>query len=64
EVDVVQRGPVRDEDASGTRGGSIGSRGRKGIGEGKKMVGTSGVAKWFGLQDEPADSSCTTTDST
>ncbi|GKG04657.1 hypothetical protein Tco_0315044 [Tanacetum coccineum] len=26
DVDVVQRGPVRDEGASGTRGGAIGSR--------------------------------------
>ncbi|GKB43840.1 hypothetical protein Tco_0888782, partial [Tanacetum coccineum] len=30
DVDVVQRGPVRDEGASGTRGGAIGSRGRGG----------------------------------
>ncbi|GJU60634.1 multidrug resistance-associated protein 5 [Tanacetum coccineum] len=115
DVDVVQRGPVRDEGASGTRGGAIGSRGRGGRGgvvgsrggasgsigrgaggsggasgsrgrgtagsrggasgsigrgaggskrkhvstagtqkrQGKKKVGTSGFAKWFGLQDEP-----------
>ncbi|GJX94027.1 multidrug resistance-associated protein 5 [Tanacetum coccineum] len=32
DVDVVQRGPVRDEGASGTRGGAIGSRGRGGRG--------------------------------
>ncbi|GJZ64246.1 hypothetical protein Tco_0620667 [Tanacetum coccineum] len=89
DVDVVQRGPVRDEGASGTRGGAIGSRGREGregvvgsrggasgsIGrgdggskrkpvstagtqkrQGKKKVGTSGFAKWFGLQDEPEQS--------
>ncbi|GJR32813.1 multidrug resistance-associated protein 5 [Tanacetum coccineum] len=31
DVDVVQRGPVRDEGASGTRGGAIGSRGRGGV---------------------------------
>ncbi|GJX64302.1 multidrug resistance-associated protein 5 [Tanacetum coccineum] len=30
EVDVVQRGPLRDEGASGTRGGAIGSRGDAG----------------------------------
>ncbi|GJV89093.1 hypothetical protein Tco_1533031, partial [Tanacetum coccineum] len=85
-VDVVQRGPVRDEgrgaggsgDASGSRGrGTAGSRGRasgstgRGAGgskrkpvstagtqkrQGKKKVGTSGFAKWFGLQDEPEQS--------
>ncbi|GKA77860.1 hypothetical protein Tco_0784397 [Tanacetum coccineum] len=49
EVDVVQRGSLRDEGASGTRGDTIGSRDRGG----KKMVRTSGFAKWFGLQDEP-----------
>ncbi|GJT88812.1 hypothetical protein Tco_1070529 [Tanacetum coccineum] len=32
DVDVVQRGPMRDEGASGTRGGAIGSRGRGGRG--------------------------------
>ncbi|GKA78685.1 multidrug resistance-associated protein 5 [Tanacetum coccineum] len=32
DVDVVQRGPMRDEGASGTRGGAIGSRGRVGRG--------------------------------
>nr|GEW10322.1 hypothetical protein [Tanacetum cinerariifolium] len=98
DVDVVQRGLVRDEGASRTRGGAIGSRGRGGavgsrggasglrgrgtarsrggtsgsIGRGasgskrrpvstvgtqirqcKKKVGTTGFAKWFGLQDEP-----------
>nr|GEW56975.1 hypothetical protein [Tanacetum cinerariifolium] len=42
----VHRGPVRDEGASKTRGCTIGSRG-------KKVVGTSGFAKWFGLQDGP-----------
>ncbi|GKC71413.1 multidrug resistance-associated protein 5 [Tanacetum coccineum] len=80
------KGLVRDESASGTRGGAIGSRGRGGregvVGSrggasgsisrgaggssgasgsrgrgaggsrGKKKVGTSGFAKWFGLQDE------------
>ncbi|GJS31055.1 hypothetical protein Tco_0491675 [Tanacetum coccineum] len=94
-----QRGPVRDEGASGTRGGAIGFRGRgaggsggasgsrgrgitgsrggaswltcRGAGgskrkpvstaetqkrQGKKKVGTSGFAKWFGLQDEPEQS--------
>nr|GEU96720.1 multidrug resistance-associated protein 5 [Tanacetum cinerariifolium] len=30
DVDVVQRGPVRDEGASRTRGGAIGSRGKEG----------------------------------
>ncbi|GKA81052.1 hypothetical protein Tco_0787744 [Tanacetum coccineum] len=34
DVDVVQRGPVRNEGASGTRGGAIGSRGRGGRGAG------------------------------
>ncbi|GKD76819.1 hypothetical protein Tco_1339440 [Tanacetum coccineum] len=32
DVDIVQRGQVRDEGASGTRGGAIGSRGRGGRG--------------------------------
>ncbi|GKC35533.1 hypothetical protein Tco_1047917 [Tanacetum coccineum] len=117
DVDVVQRGPVRDEGAGGSRGGAKGSRGRggvvrsrggasgsrggasrgvggsggasgsrgrvadrsggsdgasgsrgRGVGgskrkpvstdetqkrQGKKKVGTSRFAKWFGLQDEP-----------
>ncbi|GJR41007.1 hypothetical protein Tco_1216691 [Tanacetum coccineum] len=108
DVDVVQRGPVRDEGAGGSRGGAKGSRGgasvsrRVGSGskggssmfggasgstgrgaggsggasgsrgrgaggskrkpmstagiqkrQGKKKVGTSRFAKWFGLQDEP-----------
>ncbi|GJX78755.1 multidrug resistance-associated protein 5 [Tanacetum coccineum] len=112
EVDVVQRGPVIDEGASGTREGVIGPRGRgctvgsrggangsigreaggtggasvsrgrgavglsecasgsigRGAGwskkkpvstagtqkrQGKKILETSGFAKWFGLQDEP-----------
>nr|GEV68136.1 hypothetical protein [Tanacetum cinerariifolium] len=44
----VHRGPVRDEGVSETRGCTIGSRGRGG----KKVVGTSGFTKWFGLQDE------------
>nr|GEY31108.1 pentatricopeptide repeat-containing protein [Tanacetum cinerariifolium] len=82
EVDVVQRGPVRDEGrGTGGSGGASGSRGRgatgsrggasgsigKGVGgskrkpvstagtqkrQGKKMVGTFGFTKWFGLQDE------------
>ncbi|GJZ83105.1 hypothetical protein Tco_0648278 [Tanacetum coccineum] len=106
DVDVVLRGQVRDEGASGSRGGATGSRGRRGatmsrggasgsrggasvsrrvVGrgaggsggasgsrgrgadgskrksvstaetqkrQGKKKVGTSGFAKWFGLQDE------------
>ncbi|GJS31052.1 hypothetical protein Tco_0491672 [Tanacetum coccineum] len=111
----AHRGPVRDEGASGTRGGAIGSRGRGGVvrsrggasgsicrgaggsggasrsryrgttgsrggasgsigrgaggskrkpvstaktqkRQGKKKVGTSGFAKWFGLQDEPEQS--------
>ncbi|GKD93190.1 hypothetical protein Tco_1373027 [Tanacetum coccineum] len=41
DVDVVQRGPVRDEGASGTRGYTIGSRGRGGaVGS---RGGTSGL---------------------
>nr|GEV86493.1 hypothetical protein [Tanacetum cinerariifolium] len=52
DVDVVRRGPVRDEGASRTRGCAIGSRGRRG----KRKVGTFGFAKWFGLQDEPKQS--------
>ncbi|GJW06280.1 multidrug resistance-associated protein 5 [Tanacetum coccineum] len=117
DVDVVERGPLNDEGASGTRGGDIRSRGKGGRGgvvgskgrggasrsisrgdagsggasgsigkgdggligrgvggsrgrgaggikrkpvstvgaqkrQGKKKVGTSGCAKWFGLQDE------------
>ncbi|GKA85820.1 hypothetical protein Tco_0807474 [Tanacetum coccineum] len=84
DVDVVQRDPVREEGADGSRGGARGSRGRGGAAgsrggasgprggrgtggckrkpvstagtqkrQGKKKVGTSGFAKWFGLQDEP-----------
>ncbi|GJS22955.1 hypothetical protein Tco_0451587 [Tanacetum coccineum] len=118
DVYVNQRGPVRDEGESGTRGAAIGSRGRRGgegiVGsrggasglisrgaggsgdasrsrgrgtagsrggasgsrgrgaggskrkpvsiagtqkrQGKKKVGKSGFAKWFGLQDEPEQS--------
>ncbi|GKB99253.1 hypothetical protein Tco_0985390 [Tanacetum coccineum] len=32
DVDVVIRGPLRDEDVSGSRGGPSGSRGRGGAG--------------------------------
>nr|GEV28823.1 hypothetical protein [Tanacetum cinerariifolium] len=94
DVDVVLRGPVRDEGVGGSRGDVSGSRGKGGVGgsrggagrggaggsrggagrfrggasgskrkpvssaetqkrQGKKKVGTSGFAKWFGLQDEP-----------
>ncbi|GJR40733.1 multidrug resistance-associated protein 5 [Tanacetum coccineum] len=96
DVNVVLKGPVRDEGVGGSRGGASGSRGRgcaggskrgasgsRGGGAGvsrggdggsrrgasgskrkpissdetkkrqdKKKVGTSGFAKWFGLQDE------------
>ncbi|GJR54927.1 multidrug resistance-associated protein 5, partial [Tanacetum coccineum] len=41
DVDVVQRGPMRDEGASGTRGGAIWSRGRVGRGG---AVGSRGGA--------------------
>nr|GFB16521.1 hypothetical protein [Tanacetum cinerariifolium]GFB19868.1 hypothetical protein [Tanacetum cinerariifolium] len=40
DVDVVQRGPVKDESASGTRRGAIGSRGRGGA------AGSRGGACW------------------
>ncbi|GKC63178.1 multidrug resistance-associated protein 5, partial [Tanacetum coccineum] len=39
DVDVVQRGPVRVEGASGTRGGAIGSRGRGGRGGAAGSIG-------------------------
>nr|GEU94836.1 multidrug resistance-associated protein 5 [Tanacetum cinerariifolium] len=48
DVDVVQRGPVRVEDASETRGGAIGSRGRGGKGDGGSGGASGSIGRGAG----------------
>nr|GEU94839.1 multidrug resistance-associated protein 5 [Tanacetum cinerariifolium] len=48
DVDVVQRGPVRVEGASGTRGGVIGSRGRGGRGDGGSGGASGSIGRGAG----------------
>ncbi|GJR08487.1 hypothetical protein Tco_0791139 [Tanacetum coccineum] len=47
------RGAGGSGDASGSRDRGAGGFGGASGSRGKKKVGTSGFAKWFGLQDEP-----------
>ncbi|GJT51472.1 hypothetical protein Tco_0977629 [Tanacetum coccineum] len=58
DIDVVLRGPVRDEGAGGSKGGKQCQVLEHKKRQGKKkafffFLGTYGFAKWFGLQDEP-----------